>query len=98
MYLGGNWTELEMTKFTTRLSKLIALKMTETDAENLAETLLYRDRPDSGDDRRLCLECAGWNKRCMKPNDGYCTVPTLLQRCPGFMAKATPARTNEGAA
>jgi len=60
--------------------------MTETDAKQLAERLLYRDRPDSGDDRKLCLECSNFDKRCKTPAAGYCTVPTVLQRCDGFTA------------
>ena len=60
--------------------------MTEIESENLAERLLYRDRPGSGDDRRLCLECKSWQGKCVKPNGGYCTVPTILQRCDGFVA------------
>ena len=94
----GTWTELEINKFLNRESKLIAIGMSKMDAENLAETLLYRDRPDSGDDRRLCLECANWAKRCTTPKRGYCTVPTQLQRCDGFTARVTASQAKEGVA
>lgn len=87
MYSGGDWIDTEITRFISRESKLIALGMTEMHAEQLAQTLLYRDRPESGDDRRLCLECANWKKRCTKPAAGYCSVPTVLQRCDGFVSK-----------
>ena len=87
MEQGGDWTEAEMVRFTNRQKKLERIGMTETEAENLAERLLYRDRPDSGDDRRLCLECKQCKKgQCQQRQAGYCTVPTLLQRCDGFMA------------
>lgn len=91
-HAGGDWTDKEIARFTNRETKLIALNMTENDAEKLAETLLYRDRPDSGDGRRLCLECASWKDRCRTPKAGYCTVPTVLQRCDGFAVKAEAAR------
>lgn len=82
----GDWTETEILRFINRQNRLLKIGMTEMHAEQIAETLLYRDRPDSGDDRHLCLECKNWRNRCMKPNGGYCTVPTMLQRCSGFMA------------
>ena len=62
------------------------------DAEKLAQTMLYRDRPDSGDDRRLCLECTHWRDRCRTPARGHCSVPTVLQRCDGFAIKPVPVR------
>jgi len=86
-YAGGDWTEIEMKRFISRESKLISIGMSAVHAESLAQTLLYRDRPDSGDDRKLCLECQNWNRGCKKPATGYCTIPTILQRCDGFMAK-----------
>ena len=80
------WTELEIKRFLNRQKRLEQIGMTEVNAENLAQRLLYRDRPDSGDDRRLCLECKNWRNKCLTPAAGYCTVPTQLQRCDGFMA------------
>ena len=81
------WSEKEMQRFLNRQKRLQKTGMTEMDAQQLAERLLYRDRPDSGDDRRVCLECKHWRKaRCVTPASGQCTVPTLLQRCDGFMA------------
>ena len=83
---GGDWTEAEMVRFKNRQRRLERIGMTEAEAENLAARLLRRDRPESGDDRRLCLECKHWQKKCLAPQVGNCTVPTLLQRCDGFMA------------
>ena len=87
MYLGGDWTEVEIQRFINRQVRLQKIGMTEMEAEKLAERLVYRDRPDSGDDRKLCLECKNWRGKCMKPNGGYCTVPTILQRCDGYTAR-----------
>ena len=85
MSQGGDWTDTEINRFINRQNRLQKMGMNEIDSEQLAETLLYRDRPDSGDDRRICLECKNWRDKCMKPNGGYCTVPTVLQRCDGFV-------------
>lgn len=82
---GGDWSDTEITRFINRQNRLQKMGITEMEAEKLAERLVYRDR-DATDDRKLCLECAAWRNRCMKPNGGYCTVPTMLQRCDGFKA------------
>ena len=85
---GGDWTEAEMVRFTNRQRTLERIGMIETEAANLAERMLQRDRLDSGDNRRICLECKRFKKgRCQSPQVGHCTVPTLLQRCDGFVAK-----------
>lgn len=86
--MSGDWTETEIRRFLTRTIKLVAIGMNEMDAEMLAETLLNRDRPGSGDNRRICLECASWKDKCKTPKRGYCTVPTMPQRCDGFVARA----------
>ena len=80
------WSEKEMQRFLNRKKRLEKIGMNEMNAEQLAERLLYRDRPGSGDDRRVCLECKNWRNKCLAPQVGYCTVPTMLQRCSGFMA------------
>ena len=85
MSQGGDWTDTEIKRFINRQNRLQKMGMNEIDSEKLAETLLYRDRPDSGDDRRICLECKNWRDKCMQPKTGYCTVPTVLQRCDGFV-------------
>lgn len=76
-----DWTDEEIETFTRRVA---ALKkgMTEMDAERLATEMLLRDRPVSGDDRRICLECTRFKKgRCVR---GYAALPDVLQRCDGF--------------
>ena len=75
----------EHIKFWKRQMKLMSMGMAHLHAMQLAHTLMLRDRPDSGDDRKLCIECKNWKGKCMKPKDGYCSVPTILQRCDGFV-------------
>lgn len=81
----GDWTEEEIQRYLKRAQTLQTNGMDEPDAENLAQQLLYRDRPDSGDDRRLCIECKRLrNKRCAA---GLPAVWNVLQRCDRFMPK-----------
>lgn len=87
----GDWVEVEIIRFINRAERFMKIGMTEMEAQHLASRLLYRDRPDSGDDRRICLECKQCRKgQCKTPKTGYCTIPTLLQRCDGFVAKVGP--------
>lgn len=75
------WTDAEIATYLRRVAAL-SKGMTEVDAEQLAERMLHRDRPDSGDDRRICLECTGFKKqRCTR---GNVPLPAILQRCDGF--------------
>ena len=81
----GDWTEEEIRRYLKRAHTLQTNGMDEQDAEHLAQQLLYRDRPDSGDDRRLCIECKRLrNKRC---GVGLPAVWTVLQRCDRFLSK-----------
>lgn len=82
----GDWTEQEIEAFSRRAERFTKAGMSEMEAETLAQTMLYRDRPGSGDDRRLCMECKGFKK-------GACTTPrragmraewNVLQRCDAF--------------
>jgi hypothetical protein len=75
----------ELAKLMKRFSRLQNLEMSDIHALELCVTLLIRDRPVSGDDRKLCIECKNWRGKCMKHKDGYCSVPTILQRCDGFV-------------
>lgn len=84
--LSDPWSEPEMVRFLNRQKRLLKTGMNEMNAEKLAELLLYRDRPDSGDDRRLCLECKHWRGKCASFAPGRCPAPTVLQRCDGFVA------------
>lgn len=84
MSLEERWTDLEIETFTRRVA-VLKKGTSEMDAERLATEMLYRDRPVSGDDRRLCLECARFAKgRCTR---GLVALPTILQRCDTFAAK-----------
>lgn len=63
------------------------------EAEALAQTMLYRDRPMSGDDRRVCLECQHIKGAFCKASESFGQrknmqpVRTVLQRCDGFQIK-----------
>lgn len=88
----GGWTDEEIERFGRRVVRLIKDGMTDMDAEKLAQQMLYRDRPNSGDDRRICGECKGLKR-------GACTfaarlglrsfdpVRTVLQRCDAFVLR-----------
>lgn len=81
------WSDAEIETYQRRLA---ALKkgMSEVDAERLAEEMLRRDRPGSGDDRRICLECRGFrNPTCTRAPRRLEPVPTVLQRCDWFAMK-----------
>lgn len=80
---GGDWTDAEIARFVRRASTFVAEGLNDEDAERLAQTMLYRDRPDSGDDRRVCFECKHLrsNSRC---RPGLLPLRFTLQRCDGF--------------
>jgi len=81
------WSDAEIKTFTRRQSTFMKFGLTDMDAERLAQTMLERDRPDSGDDRRLCLECRRIKRGvCQR---GMAVLPTVLQRCDGFSMKGT---------
>ena len=84
----GGWTDAEIATFTARHVRLLALRFSGGDADDLAERLTLRDR--DGDERRLCVECAHYRRgRCMQaaqsgvgPEVGALAV--VLQHCPAF--------------
>lgn len=79
----GEWTDSEIATYLRRVAAL-SKGMSEVDAERLAEQMLYRDRPESGDDRRICLECTSFRKgRCQRG----AAVVMVLQRCDGFQLR-----------
>lgn len=81
----GDWSEAEIRRYLKREATLKANGLDDQHAERLAEQLLYRDRPDSGDDRRVCLECRHVrNRRC---GVGLQTVWSVLQRCERFATR-----------
>ena len=80
---GGDWTETEIKNFLRREAKFIQEGLDTDESERLAQQMLYRDRPDSGDDRRVCFECKHLraNARC---RPGMLPLRFILQRCEGF--------------
>lgn len=85
MQTTGDWTDQEVARFLRREQAFINHGLNERDAEKLAEQLLYRDRPEEADDRRVCFECTHFaGRRC---RTGQPPLPFVLQRCPGFELK-----------
>lgn len=95
----GDWTDEEIRRFQNRVKRLQSEGMTEVEAEELATRLLHRDRPDSGDDRRICLECVGLRGRVcafasrLGLRTGHEPLRFILQRCDGFVLRG--AKTAE---
>lgn len=86
---GGDWTDPEVSRFVRRESAFLEHGLDVQGAEKLAQQLLYRDRPESGDDRRVCFECAHLSRlRCTA---GHPAMPFVMQRCPGFALKGVKA-------
>ena len=89
----GDWQDEEIERFTRRVARLMKEGLDEMEAEELAETMLYRDRPDSGDDRRICLECKGLRGRVcdfaksLGLRAGHEPLRFTLQRCDAFVLK-----------
>jgi hypothetical protein len=84
------WTDADIARFLDRRTRLMRWGWAESDAENLAERLVTRDR--ERDDRVSCAECAhyrpgdcGNHRRAVlhSPDLGRDLLATL-QRCPGF--------------
>jgi hypothetical protein len=95
----GGWDDAEIETFTTRVMLLMRRGVPSTDADDLAERLVKRDR--DGDDRRMCHECAAYRPgRCGNHQSAGLhkaelgrDLATTLQRCPGFTPapiRATP--------
>ncbi len=77
-----SWTDSEIARFQKREAAFIKNGLGIDDAEKLAETMLYRDRPDEGDDRRVCFECKHFAPE--KCRNGQALNPFVMQRCPWF--------------
>jgi hypothetical protein len=89
----GAWTDQEIERFGKRAARLQQEGLDEMEAEQLAQRMLYRDRPESGDDRRLCLECKGLTGRVCKFAErmglkaGFEPLRLTLQRCDAFVLR-----------
>lgn len=89
----GGWTDKEIKVFDRRAERFIKAGMDDMEAETLAQQMLYRDRLDSGDDRRICVECKGFQKGvcafAVRMGLRFGTVPlwNILQRCDGFILR-----------
>lgn len=80
------WTEQETARYHRRVAAFTQHGLEASDAERLADQLLRRDRPEEGDDRRVCFECRHFKPmRCFA---GEPPIPFVLQRCPKFQLKA----------
>jgi hypothetical protein len=93
MYEG--WLDEEIEVFQRRLGRFTKAGMDAMEAEKLAQQMLYRDRPESGDDRRICVECKGFHKgfcnfaESMGLRRGMAPVWNVLQRCDGFVLRGS---------
>lgn len=81
----GGWTDKEIETFSRRAGRLTKAGMIDMEAEKLAQKMLYRDRPESGDDRRICVECSLFVKGGCKR--GLVSPWNVLQRCDGFQMR-----------
>ena len=84
----GAWTDAEITTFQRRVALLEKLGLNEVLAEKTAQTMLYRDRPESGDDRRLCIECKHLSKGVCTQRVGIPDLRLVLQRCDAFGSRS----------
>lgn len=87
-----SWTAHEIHRFNRRLDTFLGLDMAPEHAEQLAQSMLHRDRPHSGDDRRVCLECSHLSgSRCRawgaSPVQKFEPCKTVLWRCDQFNLK-----------
>ena len=82
------WTDADIARFNDRRARLLSWGWPEPEAEALAERL---ERRDADDDRRTCVECSHFRRRCgnhrragqLTPELGR-DLAALPQRCPGF--------------
>ena len=82
---GSEWSRVEFSRMQRRATAFVEAGAAPHEAGYLAWRLLMRDRPDSGDDRRVCFECAHLRgTRCMK---GVGPMLFILQRCGEFEMK-----------
>ena len=89
------WDDACIALFVARVGRFLRLGIDATDADDLAERLVLRDR--DGDARVSCIECRHYRLgRCgnhgraglLAPDVGR-DLATLLQRCPAFVPVET---------
>ena len=83
---GSEWQKAEYETMQRRASAFVQSGAAPHEAGYLAWRMMMRDRPDSGDNRRVCFECKHLreNARC---RPGYLPLRFVLQRCDGFELK-----------
>ncbi|MBX9793385.1 MAG: hypothetical protein K2Y02_03710 [Burkholderiaceae bacterium] len=90
------WTDADIARFLDRRARLMRWGWAETEAETLADRLVRRDREQ--DDRVSCTDCRHYRPgRCGNHRRAGLTMAdvgrdlaSLLQRCPGWEARAGP--------
>ncbi len=87
---GGLWTDPEIKRFTRRFEALLERGLPESEAEELAERLLYRDRSGPHDTRRICLECKHLKgSSCRATHRKFEPPINVLWRCDDFQIKGS---------
>lgn len=81
----GTWTDPEIRRFGLRVSLFMRRGLPESDAEELAERCLERDRETDWRDMHACAECQHFQRghRCATFRHGALPL-AVLHRCPGF--------------
>jgi hypothetical protein len=89
--------DLEAKRLLRRKKAMEQAGIEEIEATRTAVAMLLRDRPGSGDDRRVCFECANLDGRVCRSDareamhvvtrGAFEPVRTILQRCEGFELK-----------
>ena len=90
------WTDADIARFMDRRARLMGWGWPEAEAEKLADRLVQRDRDT--DDRVSCTDCQHYRPgRCGNHRRAGLHAPdvgrdlaSLLQRCPGWIARAGP--------
>ncbi|MBX9793514.1 MAG: hypothetical protein K2Y02_04355 [Burkholderiaceae bacterium] len=90
------WTDADIARFLDRRARLMRWGWAESEAETLADRLVRRDREQ--DERVSCTDCRHYRPgRCgnhrragLNVADVGRDLASLLQRCPGWEARAGP--------
>ena len=93
------WTDSDVARFLDRRARLMRWGWSESDAEQLADRLVRRDR--EVDDRVCCADCGhyrpnrcGNHRRAGLNSAGVGRdLAAMLQRCPGFMDETLQRNT-----